>query len=454
MLRRPLFAVAGVALAASALWFLAPAPDSIAASLAPAAPAALPTDLSLAHPLDGLGGRQQVDDPAAREEAFAELRLALSSGEFERAGALVHDWLLASEDPVGLVLAGMSLPDTDRIDADIWGILLQTLMQQAVEGSAFTPGWGAAEIAGAALELCDANAFSGRTLLVGLERFGSAVPGSMFADHIVRSRGGDLVHAGVQNQMWHIKLIRAWAEEVIDADEPLVALALDAGGDSFSRSTAANCLLRRDWRHFGPIVSAELANTPRGPLTESLVNHLVENLSGLDLELPGREHLELLREVIDHDTVSIYALSNLSPEEANLLAYAADDGDREWEHFEWVRFRAGGVDSVQAGLRLLDQYEGHENPFLARGVMQELLAAAPDDPHVQLAMEERFMRRFESGDVFWSGLAHNLQKQPVDVLQKYVRTWLQITRGETHPSRARVLHQLRQLAPDLADGLT
>ncbi len=75
------------------------------------------------------------------------------------------------------------------------------------------------------------------------------------------------------------------------------------------------------------------------------------------------------------------------------------------------------------------------------------------DSRLQDELDWRFSQREEADDVFWGMFEFNQKHLPEEVQFQDIPRYLAQTGGDTHPTRMRVLANLRVSNPQLAAGL-
>lgn len=409
-------------------------------------------------PLTDGGARSAMDSaPAAigaRHAAFEALKQSFVGQDSAGAGRAIEAWFAAEPRPVEAILSMVADPSLDQLDAEMAGILLQAAMLHARSGSAHVRPWTMSEIASSAVALADTGPRSSRMLLVGLKPFGGELPASCLVDLLHAARGETLQFTNFEAQESALELVREWSRTMPqEVEVALYAMVADPKESSFARGDAIGGLLARDWRAFGPEL-ARVLREQRSTLGDEARNQIVLNLTAPTLQLTENQRIELLRDVVADDDVTIQALSLMDRDDAVALAASVVRKPGDWSGYDWLEMRSRGSGWVDAGLRLLQRYESGSNRFVAYSVLEELITAAGDDPLVAKAVEARFERRAQNGDPFWGAVAFNFDNLPRNVLATSVRSWLVRTRGEKHPQRSEVLRKLQILAPELAEGIS
>lgn len=403
-----------------------------------------------------LGGLRRQALPVQNYGAWVEsVATLLRQERLPEVGTAIHDWLAGQEHMEQALAEILVRPITEPGDAVISGLLLQAALRYADQGASFMQGLTPAELADLAVECMDLGPLNSRTLYIGAGTMGALLPGSLLGDFAREMRGGKLTHMEVDAQLDRLKLLRAWAVDMgSDAEEVMLQLVNGEAETPNVRAAGVLGLMHRDWRRLGP----ELAATYTKAVEEGLDPNgagflLTANLAATDLNLNGRERLELLREVVKNEDVARYGLETLSPDQArDLLAYANEE-DRSWPMFDWVRLVAAGPDVFDAGVQLLDHYRDHKNPAIAYDIFRRLTEVDANHSVLYAELERRFEARKSTRDPFWGMLEFSYSSLPESVRRHELPFWLSASAGDTHPGRQRLLDRLKSEYPAAVAGV-
>jgi hypothetical protein len=206
--------------------------------------------------------------------------------------------------------------------------------------------------------------------------------------------------------------------------------------------------MHRDWRS-GAERLRELLDTPGVELSKACESEIQAALGGSYVELHGRDRLELLREIVDDESVSRLSLCGLSREQALELDLMATQADRDWKEFGWVELALGGERGLRAGLDLVDRLDSRSDNFYVSQVLGDLLADHVGDPDLSARMNDRFARRLDASDPYWGALAGVAHRIDETTLYQEILPRLQDSYGEASDSRGYVVRTLDSRFPGL-----
>ncbi len=373
----------------------------------------------------------------------------MRSGDLEAAADDLVGYFESAPGGVDTLL-GLLGGELGSEDTEIVGLLLQVALELSDMGPELIEPWTRDLLAEHLIEGVDLGPVSSRIVQIALLGFGDRVRPQLMVRLLEQNSRPDLVHNTMESARARAFLIEQWAKVMSNEVEPLL---YDAFGKWEGRlqTSAADVLLRRDWRAFAGVLSDEFEMVHAGGDSFELFERdiMLEVLGGRFLNLEGRDKLELLREHVDTPAVTKMALMNLDPAEAAELARWASEDDRAWDGYRWIELGTGSPRAIDAGFALLDEYRDSEDRFAAPKILSRMLQVDPQHPRVTAELNARFAQRAEWQDPFWASIENLARDTSVERLHEVALPWMERTKGEGHPRRDRLREMLLARYPDL-----
>jgi len=397
------------------------------------------------------GGSASAEALGVEDALLLALGEAIARQDREALPGLIEAWFQRGPAAVDALFARLEAGELEELEVEALGVLLQSAAVLARQDAGPLAPWTLASVAETTLGLVGRDVGAARVAYLALGELGAELEPGLIHALIDYHDGGGRSIGDLGHQLAVLSLMDAWARSMpAGLEGELAAVMGDAQRAQDARTRAVQLLLARDWRSFAPGLIEMLGRSDagEGPFDAELADVMRFHMGARLAILDASERPAYLARIAQDGAALGKAIELLEPYEAGELLALADPEELGRRAMLELRVHAMAPGAPEAGIELLSFYEGddyHQSFLLGR-----LLAGdGIYHPEVYAELEARFQRRDAAGDPLWGALTVNAAGLSDRQLVDAATPFLQLSVGEQHPTRERLVAALQERVPAL-----